>query len=193
MLRKPVEERQQLVPAVRRSGRVVRVADVDELRPRADRREQSVEVEGVVAERDAARFGAELRRREDVAREGRPAADDVVSGIERRLREQVDDPVGAGADDHLVEGNAVPLGERGAKRPGAAVGIAVELERSALHRLERGRKRRKRPLVRGELDDPVEPELALHRLDRLARLVRHEAVDRGAEEAQALFLRKEST
>ena len=85
------------------------------------------------------------------------------------------------------------LGERGAERPGPAVGIAVELERGALHRLERGRKRRKRPLVRRELDDPVEPELALHRLDRLARLVGHEAVDRGAEEAQALFLRKEST
>ena len=61
VLRKPVEERQQLVPAVRRSGRVVRVADVDELRPRADRREQSVEVEGVIAERDPARFGTELQ------------------------------------------------------------------------------------------------------------------------------------
>src|SRR6185437_12031501 len=64
----------------------------------------------------------------------------------------------------------------------------VELERSTFHRLERRRERRKRPLVRGELDDVLQPELPLYRLDRLPRLVGHEAVDRGAEEAQSLFL-----
>ena len=89
----------------------------------------------------------------------------------------------------ITSSNATPcaLGERRAQRPDAAVGIAVELEHAALHRLERGGERRERPLVRGELDDALQPELALHRLDRLARLVRDETVDRGAEEAQASF------
>ena len=47
--------------------------------------------------------GAELRRVEHVARERRPAADDLVARVERRLREQVDHAVGAGADDDLLE------------------------------------------------------------------------------------------
>src|SRR5207237_3851880 len=181
--RQPVEEGEQVLASVRRSGRVVRIADVDELRPRPDRGEEAVEVIGVVAERNASRLGAELRGSENVAREGRPAADDLVARVERRLREQVDDPVGASADHELLEGDPVSLGELRPERPDAAVRVAVELERRTRHRLERPRERRVRALVRGKLDDVLQPELPLHRLDRLARLVRHEAVDRGAEEA----------
>jgi hypothetical protein len=109
VLGEPVEESDQLVPAVRRPGRVVRVADVDELRPRADRGEQALEVVRVVTKRDSAGRGAELRGREDVAREGRPAAHHLVARVERRLRQQIDDPVGARSDDQLLEGDAVPL------------------------------------------------------------------------------------
>ena len=50
VLRQLVEEREQLGSAVGRAGRVVRVADVDELRLRPDRGEQAVEIVGVVAE-----------------------------------------------------------------------------------------------------------------------------------------------
>ena len=106
-----VEECRELVSAVRRPRRIVRVADVDELRPLADRGEQRVEVVSVVAQRYLPRDGAELRRVEDVARERRPAADDLVTGVERRLREQVDDTVCAGTDDHLLEGDAMALRE----------------------------------------------------------------------------------
>src|SRR5205823_1252662 len=81
--RQPVEEGQQLLASVRRSGRVVRIADVDELRPRPDRGEEAVEVIGVVAERNASRLGAELRGSENVARAGRPAADDLVARVVR--------------------------------------------------------------------------------------------------------------
>ena len=76
-------------------------------------------------------------------------------------------------DDHLLERHARALGERRPQRDQTPPsGIAVQLARAALHRLERRRERRKRPLVRGELDDTLEPELALHGFDRLARLVR---------------------
>src|SRR5204863_5738511 len=61
-------------------------------------------------------------------------------------------------------------------------GIAVELARRALHCLERGGKRRERPLVRRELDDPLEAELALDVLDGLPRLVRRQLVDRRPKE-----------
>src|SRR5204863_7444698 len=66
---------------------------------------------------------------------------------------------------------------------GAAVGVTVEVGRRPLERLERRRQRRERALVRRELDDAVDPELALHLLDRLPGLVRDERVDGGAEEA----------
>src|SRR5581483_3501712 len=182
--RDALDERAQLRAAVRCSGRVVRMADVDELRPRADRVEERVEVVRMVAQRHPLRRCAELDRVEHVARERRPAADDLVAGLERRLREQVDDAVRARADDDLSHVDAVALGERRPERVGASVGIAVQLEREALHRLERRRERRERPLVRRELDDALEAELPLDLLDRLAGLIRDEPGDRLAEAAR---------
>ena len=74
------------------------------------------------------------------------------------------------------------LGERAAKVERAAVGIAVEPAGAPLHRLQRGRERAPRALVRRELDDAIEAELALDLLLRLPRLVRNQAVECGAEE-----------
>jgi hypothetical protein len=105
--------------------------------------------------------------------------------VERRLREKVDHAVRAGADDNRFEWDPVPLGECRTQRPDAAVGIAVEIARRALDRLERRRKRRERAFVRCELDDPVEPELALHFFGRLAGLVRNEVGDRLPEQPSA--------
>ncbi len=79
--------------------------------------------------------------------------------------------------------DAVALGDRVAEVERAAVGVAVERRGAPLERLERRRERAPRPLVRGELDDALEPELALHLLLRLPRLVRDEPVEGGAEEA----------
>ena len=90
--------------------------------------------------------------------------------------------VGPGADRDLLEANAVPFGERGAQAVRAAVRVAVQARRrSAADRLERLRERAERPFVRGELDDALEPELALHLLDRLARLVRDDPASAGRE------------
>jgi hypothetical protein len=65
------------------------------------------------------------------------------------------------------------LGEHDAKPPTAAVGISIQLAACALERLERRRERPERALVRRELDDPLQAELALYLLDRLPRLVRN--------------------
>src|SRR5690349_7206752 len=77
---------------------------------------------------------------------------------------------------------AVAVGERGPQRVHAAVGVAVELAHRPLDRLDRRRERRERALVRRELHDAVEAELALHLLDGLAGLVRDEIGDRAPEE-----------
>ena len=60
----------------------------------------------------------------------------------------------------------------------AAVRVAVELRDRALDRLDRAGERPERPLVEAELDDPLEPQLALDLLDGLARLVRDEPDER---------------
>src|SRR5207237_7102354 len=77
---------------------------------------------------------------------------------------------------------AVPLGERDAEEIPAAVRVAVELRRRALHRLERRGEWAERALVGGELDDALESQLALDLLDRLAGLVRDEVPESGVEE-----------
>ena len=136
----------------------------------------------MLAQRNLPRDGAKLGRADHVAREGGPAADDLVAGVECQLREVVDDPVRAGAGGDLLEADAMPLGERRPEAVGAAVGIAVQLLGPARERLERLREGPERPLVRGQLDHPLEPELTLDLLDRLARLVGDDVPHRRLEE-----------
>ena len=136
----------------------------------------------MVAERNLPRDGADLECVDHVARERRPPADDLVARVERELREVVDDPIRAGAGRDLLEADVVQLGERRPQPPRAAVGVAVQVACLPLDRLERGRERPERPLVRRELHDPLEPELALHLLDRLPGLVRHQVLHGGLEE-----------
>ena len=107
-------------------------------------------------------------------------------GSTQGLADVADDRVGARADGHLLEADAVLLGEGAPEAPGAAVRVAVELERRARDRLLRLREGTVRPLVRGELDDALEAELALHLLDRLARLVRNEPRERRADQRRVV-------
>ena len=183
MLGHPLEVGIELGARVGRPGRVVRQADVDDLRPRADGLEHRLEVVAAVPQLDRARDGAELARVDRVARERGPATDDLVAGLEHRLAEAVHEPVGACTGSNLLEAQVEPLGERRPKPVGATVRVAVQLGRAPLDRLARLREGAVRALVRGELDDALEPELPLHLLDRLAGLVGDEIVDRRREEA----------
>jgi hypothetical protein len=76
----------------------------------------------------------------------------------------------------------VALREGPAQAVRAAVRVPVELGRTARDRLEGLREGSERPLVRGQLDDALKAELALHLLDRLPRLVRDEVAHRRLEE-----------
>ena len=87
--------------------------------------------------------------------------------IECRDGEVADQRVGAGAGGDVRRIDTVPLRERAAEVEGAAVGIAVERPRAPLHRLQGSREGLPRAFVRRELDDAIEPELALDLLLRL--------------------------
>ena len=73
-------------------------------------------------------------------------------------------------------------GERLVQAVGAAVRVAVQVARRGVERRQRRGKRPERPLVRRELDDALEPELALALLDRFAGLVRRQRGDARPEE-----------
>src|SRR6266498_819571 len=77
----------------------------------------------------------------------------------------------------------VPGGERGAQGVGAAVRVAVQFVPLRFECFERSGKRAERTLVRRELDDPLEAELPLHLLDRLAGLIGNELGERAAEKS----------
>ena len=167
--KKPVELRGR----VHRAGRVVGVADVDELRPRRDRRGDRVEV---VA---AARAAAPSPRRALLG--ARRSGSSETTASRRRSRRPGRASPGSGCRGSRrrphpaqTSSNATPCRRASAScEPDvAAVGIAVELASRSFDRFDRSRERRKRPFVRRELDDPLEAELALHVLDRLAGLVR---------------------
>ena len=84
----------------------------------------------------------------------------------------------------------MPFRERFVQPVDATVGVAVELGCGARERFEGGRERAQRPLVGRELDDPVEPELALHVFHWLARLVGGQPVDARPEEGIAQILER---
>ena len=178
--------RVELRAIVGRPGRVVRRGDEDELRARRDRGEQSLEVDALVGERDANGNAAELQRVEHVARERGPGRDHLVARVDDGLAEVPDHRVGAGTDRHLLDAHAVALCESVAEAPGAAVRVAVELERGARDRLQRIRERPIRALVGRELDDTLETELALDLLDGLAGLVRNEPRERGTDQRRVI-------
>ncbi len=114
------------------------------------------EVVAVVAQRHEVRVRSLLARVDDVAREGRPAADDLVAWIEDRLAEVVDAAVCTRAGAHVLDRDAVPLRQRVMQCVGAAVRIPVQIGRRVGHRVERRGQRSERPFVRCELDDVLE-------------------------------------
>src|SRR4029450_3255510 len=93
-------------------------------------------VGGVSLHADALRHRAELHRVEDVAGEGRPAADDLVAWVEQREREVHDPAVAPGGDRDVLETDSVALGERRSQHVGAPVRVPVQLWGPARDRLE---------------------------------------------------------
>src|SRR6187200_2738157 len=126
MLGQSLEVGLDLAPTDHRAGRVVRVAEVDDLRAWADLAEDRVDVVALVRERDPFCARAELEGVEDIAREGGPAADDLVAWVEYGDREVHDYRVGARRNRHVLQVDFVALGERGSEKVGAPIRVAVQ-------------------------------------------------------------------
>jgi hypothetical protein len=180
-----VEEPEQVVARRHRPRRVVHRRQERELCPRRNRGEEGVDIDATVLQLHPHGVRTELQRIEHVARERGPRRHDLVAGIECRLADVPDYRVRSRCHDDLLEGDAVARRQHLPEPVAAAVGIPVRLGERTLDRLDRGGERAERPLVGRELDDPLEPELALHGLHGFAGLVRHEAVERRADQLRA--------
>ena len=165
-----------------RPGRVVGVTEVDDLGSRRHLGEQSLRVVAVLDKRHSLHLGSHLDRVEDVARERRPPANDLISGIEGCEREVADDAVGAGCKGDLGGFDPVARCQGFPQPEGAAVRVAVQVSGPTSEGLERAREGPELALVRCKLYDPVKPEVALDLLHGPARLVRHQIGDRRAKE-----------
>src|SRR5690606_17277981 len=98
---------------------------------------------------------------------------------EERLGDELEDLVGAAAEDELLGTHAELRGEPLAQPEAGAVGIAMHAVERGADRFERLRRGAERVLVRGELHDAVQAELALDLLDRLAGHVGRQRGDPG--------------
>ena len=119
-----------------RAGRVVRVADHHDARALGDRGGHRVEVvDEIGVERHRDRRGAHALRHDRVHRERRPREDGFVAGPEERLRDQLQQLVGAAAEDELLGRDAELLDELRAQREARAVRIAMHARRARAARL----------------------------------------------------------
>src|SRR5690606_30365243 len=92
----------------------------------------------------------------------------LVAGAEEGLGDQLEDLVGAAAEDELLGPHAELRGEPLAQPEARAVGIAVHAAERGADRLDGLRRGAERVLVGGELDHALQAQLALDLLDRLA-------------------------
>ncbi|MBV6418000.1 MAG: hypothetical protein CMLOHMNK_02779 [Steroidobacteraceae bacterium] len=171
------------------AGGIVRVRDEHEPRRRRHRGEHRLEI---VAERHRC-MRARMRRHDDRTRPRRLHRERIHreavlrihrfgTGREERLREQHQHVVRAVAERQLRGRDIEARRERLLQRVAAAVGIDPGVGERGAHRRERRRTRAERILVRGELDDIAEPELARQLADRFAGRVRGDAAHARARE-----------
>ena len=139
---------------VMRPGRVVRVADDQQLGRRGHLGGHRVEVVDVaLAERHADLTGAGQRRQVGVDRERGPGVDDLRPGLAERLGGGKQDLAGPVADRDPAGLGLVALGESLAQEGRVGVRVAVHRPGGALDRLDDLRVRRKGRLVGGQLGD----------------------------------------
>ena len=145
-------------------GRVVGVADEDELGRRGHLGRHRVEVVDVALGQrhaDLARPGQ--RRQVRVHREGGPGVEDLGAGLAERLGGGEQDLAGAVADRDPGGLGLVALGDAAAQQGRVGVRVAVHRPGGGGDRLDHLRVRREGRLVGGELGDPAGG-------DRLGRL-----------------------
>jgi len=165
-------------PRDHRAGRVVRRRNDDELGARRDRGDQGVDITRQLGGR---RRGDEPAihhlGREPVRQEAIHRGQDLIAGLACCDHELVQQVIGAVAEEDVVGVAAEPGRQAAAQRESGGIGIAMQLGQRRRQRRQRPGRRPERVLVRGDLDDPGDAELALELLDRFPRLVDVQAGD----------------
>ena len=116
-------------------------------------------------------------REDRIHGEAGPGKHGLVTGTQDALDQDLEQLVGAGAEDQRVGRDAKLRRQRLAQVVAGTVGVAVQALRGLDRGVERPSRRSQRRFVRRQLDRTVDPELALELLDRLARRVRLELED----------------
>ncbi len=177
--RQAVDELVERLVGDARAARVVRVGDEHQFGFRRDRLAHRVEVVRVqVAERHLDAFRLEHLRHDRVDDKCPVADDDLVARPDKGVVEELDDFVGAAAEDEVVHPDAELFRQRPAQVKPAAVGIEVRRFQRLPHGGDGFRRGAERVLVGRQFDDAarVESVFAGDFLDGPARFVdRHVA------------------
>ncbi len=157
-------------------GRIVGIGDEHDARRRRDGGAHRRQVVAEVARRNLDAGRAPRLHGQRIDGEGVARIDGLIAGPQERLRHQLQDVVGAVAEDDPVGGHAVALRQRGLEREAVAVGVAAELVDCAQDRRPHRRARPARVLVGRELDDVAlgQSEFAREVADRFSRNVRRQ-------------------
>ena len=151
---RPLAEGRDLGRGAVGAGRVVGVADEDELGRRGHLGRHRVEVVGLArVERHADLAGPGQRRQVRVHRERGPGVEDLGARLAERLGGGEQDLAGAVADGDPGGLGVVALGDAAAQQRRVWVRVAVHRPRRRGDRLDHLRVRRERRLVGGELGD----------------------------------------
>ena len=151
--RQAVEKLQQRVTQNDSAGRVVGVGYIDRFGLRGDRRRERVEVIAATSQSDRYADGPHFGRIDRIDRKGRPTVRHLIARFIQRLREIVEHGIGAVADDDLVGAHPMAGRQGVAQLVARSVRIAIGVGNGARDRLECGRDRSERSLVRRQLDD----------------------------------------
>ena len=163
------------------AGGIIRVSHPDNARRRRDRLEHCGQIVPMLDRGNGVDLGSHYHRDKRVNGEAVLRHDYLVAGTKQHVRHELDDLVGAVTEDEVPRLD-VQFGRQfilQVKR--IAIRVKVALANSGFHRLDGEWAGAKRILVRSDLDNLVtlKAELACDLLDRAARLVHWQGVQRG--------------
>ena len=165
------------------AGRVVRVRDEEKLGLGGYGVEQIVDVPmQVVAKRDGGEGELLGDGTDSVAGKRRMTEDRVIAAARKDAADQVDELVRAVPETELLRRYAVMDRKRLAELVASRVGVTLESEVDGAQGLDGLRRRTIRVLVRGELHDVADAELAPELVFGFAGLVRRQREDVGCRE-----------
>ena len=177
-LRDPVNETVQFTFTDHRTGRIIRIRDVNNSGPIVDCVRHRGQVMGQIRIRHFHGSRAEKLRQNLVNNERMFGRNDIVARLQKGVPEELNDLVRTVPEHDVVNTQTKFLSNSDAQMISAAVRIEMRFQQSLLHRLDGHRRGSKRILVRRKFYDLTrfQPKFPRHILDRFPRDVTYEVV-----------------